>query len=130
MTDIAPPLKDWQNFFVIVGTSAGALTGLQFVVIAPYHASRGVEFEARYCRLWHANRHPLLHSTSSFCVDGRTVATTCWPGRLRCSRRRHRPDRPDGEDWFWYIILPLFAHAVLVGAAVMMWWNGACAGPQ
>ena len=28
------PLAGWQNFYVIVGSSAGALIGLQFVVIA------------------------------------------------------------------------------------------------
>ena len=28
------PLARWENFYVIVGSSAGALTGLQFVVIA------------------------------------------------------------------------------------------------
>jgi hypothetical protein len=27
------PLTEWQNFYMIVGSSAGALTGLQFVVI-------------------------------------------------------------------------------------------------
>lgn len=27
------PLTDWENFYVIVGSSAGALIGLQFVVI-------------------------------------------------------------------------------------------------
>src|SRR5690348_1269334 len=28
------PLNEWSNFYVIIGSSAGALTGLQFVVIA------------------------------------------------------------------------------------------------
>src|SRR6266550_3049938 len=28
------PLERWESFYVIVGSSAGALTGLQFVVIA------------------------------------------------------------------------------------------------
>ena len=28
-----PALRNWQNFYEIVGSSAGALTGLQFVVI-------------------------------------------------------------------------------------------------
>src|SRR4051794_19721219 len=28
------PLASWQNFYVIVGSSAGALIGLQFVVVA------------------------------------------------------------------------------------------------
>ncbi|HLK32996.1 MAG TPA: hypothetical protein VKT29_07890 [Terriglobales bacterium] len=31
---VPAPLTDWANFYVIVGSSAGALTGLQFVVIA------------------------------------------------------------------------------------------------
>src|SRR5439155_20204241 len=35
MTDVALPALDrWSNFYVIVGSSAGALTGLQFVVMA------------------------------------------------------------------------------------------------
>src|ERR1051325_7118118 len=29
----ASPLSGWENFYVIVGSSAGALIGLQFVVI-------------------------------------------------------------------------------------------------
>jgi hypothetical protein len=33
-TALSPALTDWLNFYVIVGSSAGALTGLQFVVIA------------------------------------------------------------------------------------------------
>ncbi|MDP9159665.1 MAG: hypothetical protein M3O09_05480 [Acidobacteriota bacterium] len=31
---IVSPLAHWENFYVIVGSSAGALTGLQFVVMA------------------------------------------------------------------------------------------------
>jgi hypothetical protein len=27
-------LSEWQNFYMIVGSAAGALTGLQFVVMA------------------------------------------------------------------------------------------------
>jgi hypothetical protein len=30
---VLSPLARWENFYVIVGSSAGALTGLQFVVI-------------------------------------------------------------------------------------------------
>src|SRR5215210_8153507 len=28
-----PPMNGWENFYVIVGSSAGALIGLQFVVL-------------------------------------------------------------------------------------------------
>src|SRR5690349_23806064 len=31
--DAATPFQGWENFYVIVGSSAGALIGLQFVVI-------------------------------------------------------------------------------------------------
>ena len=31
---LGSPLASWESFYVIVGSSAGALTGLQFVVIA------------------------------------------------------------------------------------------------
>lgn len=34
------PLAAWQNFYVIVGSSGAALTGLQFVVIALVAQSR------------------------------------------------------------------------------------------
>src|SRR5689334_15138967 len=33
MHDVAAPLEAWASFYVIVGSSAGALTGLQFVVM-------------------------------------------------------------------------------------------------
>ena len=34
MGEAISPLARWESFYVIVGSSAGALTGLQFVVIA------------------------------------------------------------------------------------------------
>ena len=34
------PLTVWQNFYVIVGSSAGALIGLQFVVLALVGSTR------------------------------------------------------------------------------------------
>src|SRR3982751_697797 len=34
MTPEHPPFAAWESFYVIVGSSAGALTGLQFVVMA------------------------------------------------------------------------------------------------
>ena len=34
MQDVTNPLSSWESFYVIVGSSGAALTGLQFVVIA------------------------------------------------------------------------------------------------
>src|SRR3954467_6780043 len=33
MEAVAPPLATWESFYVIIGSAAAALTGLQFVVI-------------------------------------------------------------------------------------------------
>ena len=33
MAEGTSALKAWENYYVIVGSSAGALTGLQFVVL-------------------------------------------------------------------------------------------------
>ena len=46
MTDgTTSPLAAWQNFYVIAGSSAAALMGLQFVVIALSADSRGLGTE-------------------------------------------------------------------------------------
>ncbi len=39
--DLRPELLEWENFYVIVGSSAGALTGLQFVVMALVAETKG-----------------------------------------------------------------------------------------
>src|SRR5215218_11419427 len=33
MEAVAPPLTTWESFYVIIGSAAAALTGLQFVVV-------------------------------------------------------------------------------------------------
>src|SRR5437879_1517896 len=50
-----PLLTPWQDFYVIVGSSAGALTGLQFVVIALI-AEAGGERHDGDSRLRYPNR--------------------------------------------------------------------------
>ncbi|MFZ1072124.1 MAG: hypothetical protein WAO21_01690 [Verrucomicrobiia bacterium] len=41
-------LDGWENFYVIVGSSAGALIGLQFVVITLIKETRTVSCSAHY----------------------------------------------------------------------------------
>src|SRR5712692_2957156 len=43
---VLPPLAEWETFYVIIGSSAAALTGLQFVVIALSADARAVGGEA------------------------------------------------------------------------------------
>ena len=41
-------LGEWENFYVIVGSSAGALIGLQFVVMTLWDWSGGVAAALRW----------------------------------------------------------------------------------
>lgn len=43
------PLDAWHDFYVIVGSSAGALIGLQFVIITLIASLPGPEFEDWLC---------------------------------------------------------------------------------
>ena len=51
---VAPQIESWASFYVIVGSSAGALTGLQFVVmtlIADFPSRRRLQNAVSVARL-------------------------------------------------------------------------------
>jgi hypothetical protein len=131
---MTPVLHDWESFYVIVGTSAGALTGLQFVVmtlvgqaehldtahetIAAFGTPNVVHFAAA-----------LLFSSigavpwGTLHTAGTAVATCGGGGVLYVAlalRRALRQSqyRPVPEDWVWYFLLPVLAYGTLVFAGV------------
>lgn len=127
-------LAHWQNFYVLVGTSAGALTGLQFVVMTLIMQIRA----ARNMRDIHAFGTPtVLHFCTALLLSAAMVAP--WPtlaslglclgaggviGTIYSIRviwhARQAAYRPDWEDWIWYTVLPLLGHFVLVVAAALL----------
>jgi hypothetical protein len=130
-------LAGWQNFYVILGSSAGALTGLQFVVITLVMQSRA----ARNMRDIHAFGTPtMMHFCTALLLSA--VMTAPWQtlasfgiclgvcGALGMAysvrtiwHARNAAYRPDLEDWAWYTVVPLLGHVALAGAAVLIWWN-------
>lgn len=130
-------LTSWQNFYVILGSSAGALTGLQFVVITLVMQARA----ARNMRDIHAFGTPtVVHFCTALLISA--VMTAPWqtlPGLglslglfglagIAYSFRiiwhaRKAAYQPDLEDWVWYILVPLLGHVALLGAAVLTWSN-------
>lgn len=128
------PLSNWENFYVIVGSSAGALTGLQFVVIALVAEARtGSMLEVR------AFGSPtVVHFCMALVISAilsapwageKTVATAlavCGVGgiiytaRAIVHARRQSGYQPDVEDWFWYSISPLIVYGALTVAAVLL----------
>ncbi len=83
------PLTNWANFYVIVGSSAGALTGLTFVVISLIAGRRIDEARTGAECVHHANHRPFWRGAPG---DG----TPQCPVDIACSSRA--PADP-GKSW-------------------------------
>jgi hypothetical protein len=122
-------LSEWENFYVIVGSSAGALIGLQFVVltlIAAMPAARGTaQAGAAFStpNVVHFGAVLLLAGILSAPWKDISFAAVVW-GLLGLSgivyeiivARRMRVQsvyKPVFEDWLFHVVLPLAAYATL-----------------
>src|SRR6266568_5679662 len=126
------PLTTWQNFYVIIGSAAAALTGLMFVVItliagtrmrrsgeavAAFSSPTVVHFciallvaailSALWEVLWNAS---LLLSLTG--LGGVTYVVI-----VRRRTRRQTAYQPVLEDWLWHVVFPLVSYTALVVAA-------------
>jgi len=126
-------LAGWANFFVIVGSSAGALIGLQFVVItlvaALPHTPGLEQAGAAYSTptIVHFGSVLLLSAVLSAPWHGIGGATVIWLllglGGLVYSiivARRLRAQtayQPVFEDWLFHALLPFVAYAMLAVSA-------------
>jgi hypothetical protein len=129
------PLTAWLSFYVIIGSSAAALTGLQFVVIALIAQSRtrptGREIAAfgsptvvHFCSALFVSA-ALSAPWRSLQGAGITVAGCGFAGAayaIAVARRARRQTayEPVFEDWLWHVALPLVAYTVLLVAAIIL----------
>jgi len=128
----------WENFYVIVGSSAGALIGLQFVVITLIAAKpvRKGEVQAGGAfatpSVVHFAAVLMLAAIVSAPWDGVAPAAVLW-GILGLFAvvytcvvaRRMRVQEayePVFEDWLFHALLPFTAYAVLAISAVAALW--------
>jgi hypothetical protein len=126
-------LAGWQNFYVIVGSSAGALIGLQFVVItliADMPAVRGqAQAGAAFATptIIHFGTVLLLAGILSTPWQEIGAAALLW-GLVGLSGiayeiivvRRMRVQtayKPEFEDWLFHVLLPFAAYATLAASA-------------
>ncbi|MFL5383758.1 MAG: hypothetical protein ACJ8GN_14660 [Longimicrobiaceae bacterium] len=131
-------LAGWGNFYLITGTAAAALTGLQFVVqtLIASGAHRGSmdDPEAGTAAF---GTPTVVHFALALVVSA--LLCVPWPGyaSLRATLvvlgagalaysalvlRRARGQRiyvPVAEDWIWHIILPSAAYAAVLVAALL-----------
>jgi hypothetical protein len=129
----AAAIEGWENFYVIVGSSAGALIGLQFVVmtlLSEIPVSK-VDSQAGGAFATPSVIHfgVVLFLSALACVPWEGIATVAavWGavgvgglGYLAVvvrRLRRQRSYRPVLEDWLFHAVLPLAAYVMLVAAA-------------
>ena len=128
-------LKAWESFYVIVGSSAGALIGLQFVVITLIGESRlrssGTEISA-------FATPTILHFLAALLIS--TIVSAPWPTlefpsialgltgvaglayvvMVLVTTRKGTNYKMVLEDWIWHIILPFGAYGALTTGSVWL----------
>ncbi len=126
-------LAGWQNFCVIVGSSAGALIGLQFVVLSLITRTPTARTDAEAGRAFATptilHFGAVLGLSGILCApwDGTGAAAALW-GLVGLSglvyavmvTRRVRAQaayRPQFEDWLFHVLLPFAAYLTLAASA-------------
>src|SRR5882762_232368 len=137
----ALPLSGWENFYVIVGSSAAALTGLTFIVITIAADAAGLANTptGRLSGMRAFITPTAVHFTSALWVSallsvpGQTVFSLALclgisglAGIAYCTRvilwifEMLSEYRPFIADWIWSAVLPLFAYVCLLAVALLL----------
>ena len=126
-------LNGWENFYVIVGSSAGALIGLQFVVITLI-ATRPIAGDVRAAgaafatpTIVHFGVVLLLSAIASAPWNGVAPVIVLWGLVGLCGAvytvvvawrmRVQTAYKPDFEDWLFHALLPFAAYSVITISA-------------
>jgi hypothetical protein len=126
-------LNGWENFYVIVGSSAGALIGLQFVVITLIAAKPLARVDPQTGGAFatpsvvHFGVVLLLSAIASAPWERTATPALLWGIVGVCGvvytvvvARRMRMQssyQPVFEDWLFHVLLPFAAYAVLAVSA-------------
>lgn len=127
-------LTDWESFYVIVGSSGAALTGLQFVVMT---LITGSSARRNSLEIGTFGTPTVVHFCAVLLVAA--ILSTPWgsPGGagaalLTCGvggmiyivfvthRTRFTPYRPVFEDWLGHVVLPFLSYLALAGSGVAL----------
>ncbi len=131
-------LAPWANFYVIAGSSAGALTGLQFVVITLISEARAAQSMTEIRAF---GTPTVVHFCAALLVSA--IMTAPWNAMFDAGvclavfgaagfsyallvvrhAKRQTGYAADAEDWFWYAALPLIAYSALLAAGILLCFN-------
>jgi hypothetical protein len=138
----SPLLSGWDNFYVIVGSAAGGLTGLTFVVIALISDARRVRPAGiagfvtptivHFCSvLGLAAYMAIPHQgvlTLSLGLAAGGIAGIVYGASIQQKIGGQSPEyTPVVEDWAFNVILPMLSYLGLVALAALLWSHPAAA---
>lgn len=129
------PLKAWENFYVIIGSSAAALTGLQFVVIALGAESKAMGNQQSVRAF---GTPTILHFVAVLLISA--IVTAPWPDTWQATvalgvcgaagvvfglttlaaALRQKGYRPVLEDWLWHFVFPPLAYGAILVASIVL----------
>jgi hypothetical protein len=129
------PLSEWQNFYEIVGSSAGALIGLQFLLMALIANGPRSGGEAQATEAFATPT--IVHFAVVLSLAG--VMSAPWRGMFPVElmwglvglfgvvytgivtwrQARQTAYKPEFEDWLYHSALPFVAFAALMAMAVV-----------
>jgi hypothetical protein len=138
MHDVSEALGAWNSFYVLIGSSAGALTGLMFVVITLITdgtrtpSEEGIKtFSSptvfHFCcvlfvaALMSAPFRFILPVAIMLALGG--IAGLVYSIRVALHTSNLPSYEPDAEDWTWNVLLPFLAYSALIGGAIGMHWS-------
>jgi hypothetical protein len=135
MPEHATVLAAWEGFYVIVGSSGGALIGLQFVVITliaerrrrttpgslgafgtptVVHFAGALTVSAIMSAPWHS----LVAAAAAIGTCG--LAGLVYGGIVFRRARRQTGYEPVWEDWVWHVVFPSGTYVALSTAAFLL----------
>jgi hypothetical protein len=129
---MSSPLDAWENFYIIIGSSAGALTGLQFVVMALIADSRagatnltidtfGTPTIVHFCAVLmlaaivSAPWPSLTAAAILFGILG--VSGLSYATLIFLRTRKVTEYQPVLEDWIFHVAFPFIAYGLLLAGA-------------
>ena len=131
---IVPAFAAWESYYVIVGSSAAALTGLQFVVMALAADARASSTDTvdafatptivHFCAvlliaaILSAPWHTETSAAVLLAIAG--VLGVAYTVIVMRRARRATDYKAVLEDWIWHVTLPVLAYAMLLVAGTQL----------
>jgi hypothetical protein len=132
---VVSPLPVWENFYVIIGGAAAALTGLMFVVVTLIAGVRGRQTPVSVAAF---GTPTVVHFCAALLIAALLSAPwlALWPAAILLGiigfsgaiyglivfrlTRVQDTYQPVLEDWVWHVILPFVAYTAIFISAIIL----------